>query len=102
LAKNNKEEEERLKRLRLPRRNEVFGIVEQRQGGSRMLVRCSDNKTRLARVPGKIKRRIWIKEGDVVIIKPWEVQGDEKGDIVWRYTITQVNRLQERGLLNFS
>lgn len=102
MVKDKNEEESRLKRLRLPRGNEVFGIVEQRKGGSRMVVRCSDNKTRMGRVPGKIKRRIWIKEGDVVVVKPWEVQSDEKGDIVWRYTVTQVNRLQEKGLLNFT
>jgi len=67
-----------------------------------MLVRCADNKIRLCRIPGKIRRRIWVKEGDVVIVKPWTVQSDEKGDIVWRYTKTQVDRLQSMGLLDFT
>ncbi|GCC10136.1 translation initiation factor IF-1A [archaeon] len=95
-------DEPQLRRLRLPEREEVFGIVEQLRGGSRMLVMCSDNKIRLCRIPGKIRRRIWVKEGDVVIVKPWTVQSDEKADIVWRYTKTQVDRLNNMGLLDFT
>jgi len=93
------DEEEALKRLRLPQNNEVLGIVEQMLGASRMLVKCKDDKVRMCRIPGKIRRRIWIKEGDVVIIKPWQVQSDKKGDVVWRYTKTQVDRLVKQGLL---
>ena len=93
------EEEEALRRLRLPADNEVLGIVEQMFGASRMLVKCKDSKVRLCRIPGKIKRRVWIKEGDVVIVKPWDVQSDKRGDVVWRYTKTQVDRLVRQGLL---
>lgn len=64
-----------------------------------MRVSCKDNKIRLCRIPGKLKRRIWIKEGDIVIVRPWTVQGDEKGDIVWRYTKPQVDRLINRGVI---
>ncbi len=64
-----------------------------------MRVSCKDNKIRLCRIPGKLKRRIWIKEGDIVIVRPWAVQGDEKGDIVWRYTKPQVDRLINRGVI---
>lgn len=77
----------------------MFGVVEQMMGASRMRVSCKDNKVRLCRIPGKLKRRIWIKEGDIVIVRPWAVQGDEKGDIVWRYTKPQVDRLISRGVI---
>lgn len=88
-----------MRRLRLPGKGEVFGVVEQMMGASRMRVNCKDNKIRLCRIPGKLKRRIWIKEGDIVIVRPWAVQGDEKGDIVWRYTKPQVDRLINRGVI---
>jgi translation initiation factor 1A len=74
-------------------------VVEQMMGASRMRVSCKDNKIRLCRIPGKLKRRIWIKEGDIVIVRPWAVQGDERGDIVWRYTKPQVDRLMNRGVI---
>lgn len=83
----------------MPTNDEVFGVVERMLGASKMRVSCKDNKIRLCRIPGKMKRRIWIKEGDIVIVKPWAVQGDEKGDIVWRYTKPQVNRLMNHGVI---
>lgn len=93
------DEQEQLRRLRLPKETEVLGTVEQLLGGSRMLVRCKDDKLRVSRIPGKMKRRIWVREGDVVIIKPWDVQSDKKGDVIWRYTKPQVARLMQQGLL---
>jgi translation initiation factor 1A len=93
------EEEEQLRRLRMPKDGEVFGTVEQLLGASRMLVRCMDEKLRVSRIPGKMRRRIWVREGDIVIVKPWEVQGDKKGDVVWRYTKPQVARLVKQGLI---
>lgn len=93
------EEKPELRRLRMPKDNEVLGIVEQMSGGSRMVVRCKDDKVRVCRIPGKLRRRIWIKAGDVVIVKPWSVQGDAKADIVWRYTKPQVERLINQGVI---
>lgn len=83
----------------MPKEGEILGTVEQMLGGSRMIVRCKDEKVRVARIPGKMKRRIWVVVGDVVIVRPWDVQGDKKADIVWRYTKPQVARLIQQGLL---
>ncbi len=99
MSTNDAEEEEQLRRLRMPHEGEVLGTVEQLMGASRMLVRCKDDRLRMARIPGKLRRRIWVREGDIVIVKPWEVQGDKKGDIVWRYTKPQVARLLQQGML---
>ncbi len=68
-------------------------------GNRRMLVRCTDGHTRLCRIPGKIRKRIWIKEGYIVLIDPWEIQSDEKGDILWRYNKGQVSWLKRKGFL---
>ena len=87
-------------RLRMPRPGEIFGIVKEMKGGARMMVECMDQKERLVRVPGKIKRNVWVKEGDLVLIKPWSVEGDEKADIAYRYTALQAQQLRNRGVLN--
>ncbi|NPA75889.1 MAG: translation initiation factor eIF-1A [Euryarchaeota archaeon] len=89
-------EEEETLRVPLPDRNkgEMFGIVDKILGGGRMMVMCADGKSRMARIPGKIKRRMWIKEGDLVVIRPWEFQ-DEKADVVYRYTRTQASYLSK-------
>jgi len=86
-------------RLRVPRGNEILGVVTGRMGGSRFTVYCNDKKDRLCRVPGKIKHEVWVKEGDIVIIEPWSVEGEKKADIIWRYTKTQSYNLRKQGLL---
>ncbi|MEW6721898.1 MAG: translation initiation factor eIF-1A [Candidatus Micrarchaeota archaeon] len=89
--------EEERRRLRFPREGEVLGVVIGLMGGSRMRVTCKDGKERMCRIPGKLKNRIWVKEGDVVIVKPWEIEGDKKGDIIWRYFPLQARILKEEG-----
>ena len=86
-------------RLRLPRDKEILGVVTGRLGGSRFAVYCADKRERMCRVPGKIKHEVWVREGDIVIIKPWSVEGDKKGDIVWRYTKIQSYHLKKQGKL---
>ena len=47
-----------ISRIRLPRGKQTMAIVDQRLGGSRMRVRCLDGKTRIARIPGRLKRHL--------------------------------------------
>ncbi|MFH1447898.1 MAG: translation initiation factor eIF-1A [Candidatus Micrarchaeota archaeon] len=84
-------------RVRTPRQGEILGTVLGLMGASRLLVACKDEKERLCRIPGKIKRRIWVREGDVVILKPWIIEGDKKADIIWRYTRIQSDWLKKKG-----
>jgi len=89
--------QQQILRIRLPKEREVLGIVEKRLGGSRMDVRCADGKTRSCRIPGRLKRYLWVRQGDYVIIEPWEYTGDEKGDVVFKYTKHQANHLEKKG-----
>ena len=101
-----KEEQERqekiqqeISRINLPRNNQIFGVIEQRLGASRMRVRCLDGKTRICRIPGRLTRKLWVREGDIVIVEPWEFGGDGKGDIVYKYSPTQLVFLKKKGYL---
>jgi translation initiation factor 1A len=85
-------------RVRLPRGKEVLGILEQRLGASRMLIRCLDGKSRNCRVPGRLKRRLWLREGDVVLVEPWEFD-DGKADVLFKYNPTAVAWLKRKGYL---
>ena len=98
--KRNKPKEGGVIRVRTPRRGQVLGEVIQLQGDRRMSIKCVDGYTRLCRIPGKIRRRMWLKEGNIVLIEPWkEVQTNEKGDILWRYTYQQADWLRKNGYL---
>jgi translation initiation factor 1A len=93
------ETNEEVVRARTPSGEEVLGIVDEMLGGGRFRVNCMDKKTRICRVSGKFKRRQWIRLGDVVIVLPWTVESDEKGDIIWKYKKAQVDWLEKNGFL---
>ncbi len=97
-AKEQQQQQE-IMRVKLPRGNQVFGILETRLGGSRMRVRCLDGKTRICRIPGRLKRRLWVREGNLLLIQPWEFGGDEKGDVIYNYRPTQRSWLKKKGYL---
>jgi len=95
-----KPQEEEYIRLKLPNKNnnEMFAIADRLMGGSRINVVCADGKSRMARIPGRMKRRQRVRAGDLVIIKPWDIQ-NEKADIIYRYRRTQAIVLSRRNLL---
>lgn len=86
-------------RVRLPRGdNQLIGIVEQRLGGNKMMISCLDGKSRNCRVPGRLKRALWLRPGDVVIIELWELDKN-RGDIIFKYRSNQVEWLKNKGYL---
>ncbi len=91
---------EEVGRLPLPRRNrgEVFGIASQLLGAARIRVMCEDNVSRMGRITGKMKKKMWIREGDLLIVRPWGFQ-EGKADILFRYSRTQSQYLSRRNLL---
>ena len=92
-------EEQQVFRARLPRGREVLGIIEQRLGAGRILVRCFDGHSRNCRVPGRLRRMLWLREGDVVIVEPWENSSDDKGDVLYKYSPTGVDWLKRKGYI---
>ncbi|MEM0313733.1 MAG: translation initiation factor eIF-1A [Candidatus Bathyarchaeia archaeon] len=91
--------EEELNELILPSDNEVLGVAVRLLGFDRVLVKCQDGHERLCRIRGKMKRRVWIREGDVVLVSPWDFQFESRGDVIWRYTHAQAEWLRKQGYL---
>lgn len=85
-------------RVKLPRGREVIGIIEQRLGGNRMSISCTDKVTRNCRIPGRLKRALWLRPGDVVIVEPWEFDNN-KGDVLFKYTLAAIQWLKNKGFL---
>ena len=91
--------EEALSNVVMPAPGDVLGIAVKLLGFDRVLVKCQDGHERLCRIRGKMKRRVWIRQGDVVLVSPWDFQSDKRGDVFWRYTRAQADMLRKRGLL---
>lgn len=94
MGKRQVKNESDLKEMRLPEEGELFGRVLKMLGGENVMVKCTDGLTRRGRIRGKLKRRVWIRDNDIVIIAPWDFNKDERGDIVWRFTLPQVEWLK--------
>lgn len=99
-GKSNDDGQEDYSRVRTPdeRNREMFAIADSLMGASRIKVVCADGQSRMGRIPGKLKRRMWMRPGDLLIVKPWDFQ-DEKCDILYRYTRTQAVNLAKRNLI---
>ena len=91
-------DEPTIKRAKLPRGKEIIGIIEQRLGGNKMRVACLDGKSRMCRVPGRLKRKLWLRPGDAVIVEPWELD-NEKADVLYKYRPNEINWLKKNKYL---
>lgn len=90
--------EEQSVRARLPRPGEFIGIIVQRYGGNRMEVKSTDGNVRNCRVPGKYKRKLWLRPNDYVLITIWP-DDPTKGDIIFKYQGSMLTQLRKKGLL---
>ncbi len=90
---------EEIRRAKLPRGTQAFGIVDQLLGGTRMRVKCFDGKLRICRIPGRFKRMLWVRAGDTVLVEPWELSGNERGDVLYKYSKAQLQYMRNKGML---
>ena len=69
-----------------------YAFVEKTLGNCRFTLHCWDKKIRLGSVRGKMRKRVWINRGEMVLVGLREFQ-DDKCDIIQKYTPDQVNKL---------
>ena len=89
-------------RVRLPKKEdgEVLGQVIQTLGGGLLLVRCLDGHTRQINIPGKYRKRMWVRLGDVIrIIPQFGLDEKGKGTLEHRYRKNGAQILYNRGLI---
>jgi translation initiation factor 1A len=87
------------RKAKLPVKNEQFAVVQEMSGGSRLKALCEDGKTRMVRIGGKFKKRMWVRELDLILIKPWPVQTESKADLVHRYLPTERKWILSRDII---
>ena len=81
-------------RVYQPQEGELLGVVIRILGGNHIEVMSSDGFRRTIRIPGKIRRRVWVRSNDLVVIEPWYgMKETEKGDLKYRYRPTEITRL---------
>ncbi len=82
----------------MPQQGELLGRVIKLVGGDNIIVKCTDGQVRTCRIRGKIKRRMWIRDNDLVLVAPWDFQS-QRADIIWRYISAHAEKLKAEGHL---
>ena len=62
MKKNTKPSNSFTRKVKLPTKDEQFAVVMEMSGGSRLIAMCEDGKTRMVRIGGRFKRRMWVRE----------------------------------------
>ena len=94
-------EQQGVTRVPLPNKEEgeMFAIAVQMLGHDKLKVQCEDGQTRVARIPGRLRKRVWIRPGDVIVVAPWTDLQADRADVTYRYTRTQASWLERKGYL---
>lgn len=67
-------------------------------GNGRIEAQCFDGKKRLAIIRGTMRKKIWINQGDLVLVGLRDFQ-DEKCDVIVKYNPDEARRLKADGHL---
>ena len=90
--------EANLKELVMPQQGEILGRAIKMTGGDQVIVKCADGATRQSSIRGKLKRTMWIREGDIVHVAPSDFDNG-KADLLWRYIRAHMEWLDANGYL---
>ena len=74
------------------------GSARLRQPADRVIAKCNDGKSRICHIRGKLKKRVWVREGSVILIGLREFE-DDKADIIHCYLPEEIRRLKAYGEL---
>lgn len=67
-------------------------------GNGRLEALCFDGEKRLAHIRGKLRKKVWINQGDIILLSLREYQ-DEKGDVILKYSADEARSLKAYGEL---
>jgi translation initiation factor 1A len=67
-------------------------------GNGRLEAQCFDGARRLAHIRGKLRKKVWINQGDIILLSLRDYQ-DEKGDVIMKYSADEARSLKAYGEL---
>lgn len=71
-------------------------MVSKTLGGGNMEVQCFDGERRIGHIRGKMRKKVWINPGDLVLVSLRDFQ-EGKADIVLKYTPDEARSLKSLG-----
>ena len=86
------------KQLVLKEDGSEYATLGKNLGNSRFTCDCHDGRERLGHIRGKMQKRVWLKQGDLVLVSVRDFQ-DDKCDIVHKYSEDDKSQLLKMGQL---
>ena len=77
---------------------EEYAQVTKMLGGERVEAKCFDGEIRQCHICGKMRKRVWINQGDIILISLRDFQND-KADVIHKYNSNDVRKLKTYGEL---
>ena len=82
--------------LQLKEEGQEYGVVTRMLGNGRLECYCYDGKTRLCTIRGTMRRKVWINQGDTILIGLREYQ-DDKADVIHKFLPDEARELKKLG-----
>lgn len=95
-GKNDNESEKR--ELLYKEEGQEYAQVLRMLGNGRLEAHCFDGVKRLCHIRGKMRKRVWINSGDIILISLRDYQ-DSKADVIGKYTPDEARSLKAQGEL---
>eukprot|EP01126_Amoeba_proteus_P049608 TRINITY_DN5812_c0_g1_i1.p1 TRINITY_DN5812_c0_g1~~TRINITY_DN5812_c0_g1_i1.p1 ORF type:complete len:178 (+),score=43.46 TRINITY_DN5812_c0_g1_i1:73-606(+) len=93
-----KNESEEKREIVIKEKGQEYAQVMKMLGNGRLEAHCFDGKKRLCHIRGKMRKRVWVNQGDIVLVGLRDYQ-DDKGDILLKYNAEEARLLQKRGFI---
>merc|ERR1711939_253982 len=95
-GKNENDNEKR--ELTFKEEGQEYAQVLKMLGNGRLEALCFDGSKRLAHIRGKLRKKVWINQGDIILLSLRDYQ-DEKGDVILKYSADEARSLKAYGEL---
>ena len=93
-----KESEEFKRELELKEEGQEYAQATRMLGNGRIEAYCFDGVTRLGTIRGKMRKKVWVNQGDIVLVSTRDYQ-DGKVDVIHKYTADEARQLKAKGEL---
>lgn len=75
-----------------------YGQVTKVLGNGYLEISCYDGIKRIGHIRGKLRKKVWINQGDIVLVSLREFQ-DDRSDIIMKYSTDEARSLKAYGEL---
>lgn len=79
-------------------KNKEYAQVTRMMGNGRLEALCFDGVKRMCHIRGKLRKKVWINTGDIILLGLREFQ-DMKADVIQKYTPDEARNLKAYGEL---